>query len=229
MLETISAATAPARLPLHLVAEIEHRIANEYAEAISSLMLAAAGTPQGEGRSAIAAAVQRLRVHAEAHRALMPPIDGEVDLAAYLSVLCEALSKSALAGRAVRLSLHADELWLPSGQAWRLSLAITELIRNAARHGLRGRSGSIRVKLTLDADALFVRVSDNGSGRGSPLPGSGMNLVRTLAGELGGSAAWQFTRHGCEATIRLPLTQGLDLPAFAFESPTLQGRFVGDA
>ncbi len=47
--------TVPAA-PFHLVDEINHRIVNAYAEAISSLNLAAAGSASGEARSTLAKA-----------------------------------------------------------------------------------------------------------------------------------------------------------------------------
>jgi two-component sensor histidine kinase len=205
MAEWSAAQSRISSLPLHLVEEIEHRVANEYAEAISGLSLAAAGAGQGEVRNAITRAAERLRIHADMHRALLPPTDGEVDLADYVSRMCASFSKATLADQQVLLSVETDEIWLSSARAWRVCLAIAELVRNSARHGLRGRSGNISVQLARTGDELFCRVCDNGSVRGNAEPGRGFSLVRALADELGGSVEWRFSQTGSSTLFRTPL------------------------
>ena len=192
-------------LPLHLVEEISHRVANEYAEAIAGLSLAAAGSPRSEVQQALRAAAERLRAHAETHRALLPPVNGQVNLADYVGRLCAAFSKATLADRRVRLAVETDEVWLTSDRAWRVGLAVAELVRNAARHGLQGRAGAIVVRIAIACEDVVCSVCDDGAANTAVEPGRGVGLVRALAAELGGSVEWWFSPRGSLARLRAPI------------------------
>lgn len=196
---------APDSLPLHLVEEINHRIVNEYAEAISTLSLAASQMPAAEARLALIRAADRLRAHAQTHRALLPPAGGQVNLADYVGEVCASLSRASLADRGVRLTVDTDEIWEGSPRAWRIGLVIAELVRNAARHGLAGRDGEIAVRLTRRDAVIYCVVGDNGVRAFAPRPGRGVSLVRALAAELGGSVDWRFGEDGCLAGLQVPV------------------------
>jgi two-component sensor histidine kinase len=78
---------------LALVAEISHRVLNEYTHAVATLLLAAADTANADARLALKMAARRLRACADVHRALAPPYGpGRADLGEYLKTLCAALS-----------------------------------------------------------------------------------------------------------------------------------------
>lgn len=192
-------------LPLHLVEEISHRVANEYAEAIAGLSLAAAGCADSQVRQALRAAADRLHVHAESHRALLPPIPAHANLADYVGRVCNTYARATLAPRRVRLEMQTDDVWLTSDRAWRIGLAVAELVRNAARHGLRGRAGVILVRIAQDGDEVVCSVGDDGVAAATAAPGRGVALVRALAAELGGSVDWRFGRGGSIARLRAPL------------------------
>jgi two-component sensor histidine kinase len=104
----------------------------------------------------------------------------------------------------VHLAFETDEIWLPSARAWRIGLAIAELVRNAARHGLSGRSGAIAVHLAQRDGHIFCEVGDNGRRPTALQPGRGVGLVKALAAELGGSADWRFSEGGCMARLHIP-------------------------
>ena len=193
--------------PLHLIEEISHRVANEYTEAIATLHLAAAGTGDARVRAALGGAAARLRAHAEAHRALLAPAAvGPVDLADYVGQVCASMTRASLADHGVRLLVDADEIWLESGRSWRVGLIVAELIRNAARHGLGGGPGAIRVSIAKTCGQVSCGVSDNGRLSGAAAPGRGRRLVEALAAELGGSVDWWFTPAGCLARLEIPMT-----------------------
>ncbi|MFZ0266603.1 sensor histidine kinase [Caulobacter sp.] len=194
-----------ANLPLHMVEEINHRVVNAYAEAISSLSLTAAQITAPEVQVALARAVDRLRAHAETHRALLQPMEGQVNLADYVGGLCASMSRASLAERSVYLTVETDEIWAGSARAWRIGLVVAELVRNAARHGLGGRSGAITVHLAQRGGEIFCGVRDNGGRPSNPRPGRGQGLVRALAAELGGSADWRFSDGGCVARLVVPI------------------------
>jgi two-component sensor histidine kinase len=202
----ISSAASPLQ-PLHLVEEISHRVANEYAEAIATLRLAAAGAGNPQVGAALSSVAKRLRAHAEAHRALLAPATGgPVDLADYIGQVCASITKASLAPNGVRLFVDADEIWLESGRSWRVGLIVAELVRNAAHHGLGRGSGAIRVSIGEACGWVSCRVSDNGCRAGDPQPGRGRRLVEALAAELGGSVDWWFTPAGCHARLEIPAT-----------------------
>ncbi len=208
-------ARAPTTQPLalHLVEEINHRVVNDYAEAIAILSRAAARGPGAAGL-ALTQAADRLRAQAEAHRALMTPFfDGPMDLGLYVGRLCASLSEASLGERGIRLTLETDEIWLDAAQCWRVGLIVSELIRNAVRHGLSGRAGSIGVSLTERGDRVRCIVSDNGCATPDPPEGRGRRLVRTLVTELEGVVDWWFTASGSFAGLEFPIA-----PATGFDS-----------
>jgi two-component sensor histidine kinase len=192
------------RLPLHLVEEISHRVANEYAEAIAGLSLAAAGSGRTPVQQALREAADRLRAHADSHRALLPPMEDHVNLADYVGRLCASFSRSTLAQRKIRLTVETDEIWTASDRAWRIGLCVAELVRNAARHGLVGREGAIAVQVSQVGDEVLCSVADDGPPATDVRPGRGVGLVRALAEDLGGSVEWWFTPDGCLARLRAP-------------------------
>ncbi len=58
---------------LVLVEELEHRVINEYSQAIATLTLAARRVGDAFARRELFAAAERLHAHADAHRALGRP------------------------------------------------------------------------------------------------------------------------------------------------------------
>ncbi|MBA2920666.1 hypothetical protein GON01_06595 [Sphingomonas sp. MAH-20] len=216
MLESRSVAKATVSLvSLALVEELNHRVVNEYAEAISSLSLAASSTGDPIAKAAIDRAASRLRDHAAAHRTLMPPaVPDDADLGAHVSRICEAFTRATLAQRRVRLVLTTAEVRLPADQCWRIGLILVELIRNAARHGLGGSEGQISVSIEERIGILVCEVRDNGRPSVRTVPGRGQGLIRGLVNELGGRVDWSFTVEGAVATMRIPV-----------EAPTMLGDF----
>jgi len=202
---------------LLLVEEINHRVVNEFAEAISSLSLAARSAgPQGE--PSIIKAAARLRSYAEAHRALMPPATaGAVNLGDYVGTLCASLAAAYLADHRVRLSLTADDVWLDADASWRIGLILTELIRNAWRHGLAGRPGTIAVQVSDRPATVCCLVADTGRGNPEAVAGRGRRLIEAIAAELGGVVEWRFSPDGSIARLEAPKPEAntpARLPAF---------------
>lgn len=198
--------------PLHLVEEINHRVINEYSEAIASLSLAASRAANETTREALACAADRLRDHAESHRALLPPpMQSGTNLADYIGRICNAFAQSTLAEREVLLVLDAADVILPADRCWRIGLVIAELIRNAARHGLKGRSGQISVHVAEHAGQLMCLVCDTGRPTVSGTPGRGQRLILSLVNDLGGSVEWSFAPDGARALVRLPLRDAVGL------------------
>jgi two-component sensor histidine kinase len=193
---------------LLLIAEMTHRISNEYALAIASISLAAARSASLEVRTALGEAAGRLHDFAEAHRALQAPISsGIVDLSDYLQRLCGALVRASLAERGIRLTFVETSVELDTDRCWRVGLIVSELITNAVRHGLGGRKGEIWVGLTVKDDRVQCRVADSGQAERAPRPGRGSRIVDALAAELGGQVERQFTTSGTTVLLSFPRDQ----------------------
>lgn len=191
--------------PLVLVAEISHRVFNEYMSAIAGIQIAARGVASTEAREILATTVTRLVTFAEAHRALQAPNSGNgVDLAVHLERLCEALTAASLQERGVRLTLVANAATLAPERCWRVALVVAELITNSVRHGLNNGPGSIRVEIVPNAEHILCRVIDDGCGSPQVKPGRGLAVVMGLAEELGGSIGWHFSPGGTAAELVIP-------------------------
>jgi len=80
-----------------------------------------------------------------------------------------------------------------------------ELIGNAVKHGMKGRSsGRIAVRLVTDEDFTTLTVVDNGWGFvGTPCYGEGLALARRFAARHGGSLTMDG-EDGTVATLELP-------------------------
>ncbi|MER8683365.1 sensor histidine kinase [Mesorhizobium sp. M0991] len=178
---------------------------NEYSEAIAILSLAAS---RGEVKAAPALrrAADRLQAMAEAHRSLLVPIaEEDIDLGHHVGKLCSSLSRASLGERGIQLTVATDEIQLDAARCWRVGLIVSELVRNASRHGLKDHQGSIRVTLSKGGSSVSCVVRDDGCA-GSDLPeGSGGRLIRALTAELGGTVEWRFTQRGSVAGVCFPL------------------------
>ena len=210
MLQDLNSETIVTLVPLGFVEEINHRVVNEFAEAVSSLSLAAARSPGGASRESLEGAAERLLAHAELHRALLRPLDRRPNLADYLGRICSGFSKAFLAERGVRLQMKCDDVRISADRCWRVGLIVAELIRNAARHGLRGMPGAIVVELRQRANTITCLIGDDGRADPQPRPGKGRELISLLAAELGGSVEWRFTDLGTIAGLEIPIDQPLD-------------------
>jgi two-component sensor histidine kinase len=189
----------------HLLEEFSHRVLNEYTVAIGDLSLAASRSASELARSTLHRAAERLRLHADAHRALLAPrVQATMDLAAYLDRVCESTCRALLDDRKIRLIADMDKVWLDPNRCWRIGLIVAELIRNAVRHGLAGRAGCVRVVLSENAYGVSCIVMDNGRGAAQASPGRGCRLIEALASELGGIVLWRFSPGGCVAELQMP-------------------------
>jgi two-component sensor histidine kinase len=195
---------------LTLVAEISHRVLNEYTHAIASLSLAAADTTNIDARHALTMAARRLRHYADVHRALRPPCGlGQADLGEYLKTLCTAHSLGSLRDRAVQLTFIQRESSMEADRCWRVGLIVSELVTNATEHAFAGCSGAIVVELFGSGGLIYCRVSDNGRAASySPRPGRGCAIVEGLTRELGGQVEWSFSPEGTTVVLAVPSEAG---------------------
>jgi two-component sensor histidine kinase len=190
-----------------LLHELNHRINNEFASAISAVSLAAAGAKNGEVRGALSAVAELLRDYADVHRALqMPENDRLVDAAEYLRQACLSISRSKLDHREIRLVIVAQPLQLEADRCWRLGMIVHELINNAARHAFARGKGDIRIELARAGAFVECSVQDNGSAAQSAQPGRGLTIIAELTKGLGGRFERSFGSRGSVFVVTFPYT-----------------------
>jgi two-component sensor histidine kinase len=192
--------------PLLYVAELLHRVSNEYASAISLASVMASRASSPDVKSALETVVQHLGQLATAHRLLLPPaVEGTADLGDYLTRLCRAKMAAELERRGTTLRLDvASPLALDPARCWRVGLIVSELITNAARHGLPSGRGEIVISVAANAGQVVCRVSDNGAATTAFRPGLGTRIVDALVLELDGHVARRFGRDGATTTFTFP-------------------------
>ena len=195
---------------LLMIEELSHRVLNDYTCTISMLLLAANKTGDSSARTALIDAAQSMYDRAQTFRALQAPARGQgpLDLAEYLETVCKVLSTSWLASAGIRLTLIRENVRLPADQCWRLGLAVTELITNAARHGLGWGTGEICVEMLVGDIEVCCTVTDNGRSTALPGVGRGRRIISALVAGIGGRADWSFGPSGACAALQIPRPSG---------------------
>jgi two-component sensor histidine kinase len=190
-----------------LLHELNHRVNNEFAAAISVVSLAAARSANNDVKTALTTVTKLLHDYASVHRALqMPENDAELDAEAHLRQLCFSISRSHLDNRKINLVLAVEPLRLRADVSWRLGMIVYELIINAMRHAFEGDGGEIRVAVRRDGAVVKCSVQDNGSTAAHIRPGQGLKIVDALSSALAGRFRQAFGPGGSRSLLVFPCT-----------------------
>jgi chemotaxis protein methyltransferase CheR len=176
-----------------LLEELQHRIANSL-QIIASIILMKARVVQSEEtrfhledahkRVLSIAAVQK-QLHASA-------TTGSIEIAPYLSKLCESLAHSMIGDtRPILLKVVGEGGSATSRQAESLGLIVTELVMNALKHAFPPdkAKGQVTVAYDMIGTNWKLLVSDNGIGKprdgfAQGRSGLGTGIVKALAHQL---------------------------------------------
>jgi two-component sensor histidine kinase len=189
-----------------LVGELTHRINNEFAAAIAVVSLAAARSPNGEVKSALAEIEGRLHSYAQVNRCLqIPSQDMVINASAQLQRLCQSISRARLDCRGIELQFAGRPVEMNSERCWRLSMIISELITNAARRAFGDRGGKIQVKLFRSGPFVKCRVADDGAAPEKSRPGLGSAIVERLIASLDGTINQHFGPRGTVYDMIFPV------------------------
>ena len=177
-----------------LVSEVHHRVKNNL-QLISSIL---SWNERHVGDAAVRAFSEDLRDRiysiALIHERLYRAVDfARIELGGYTRELCQHLAAAHGSDR-VHLRSEVVPLTVPLDSAVPYGLALTELITNAFKHAFPKGNGAIRVSLVRAGNRATLTVSDNGVGmpeRALDNPGFGLDLVQTLASQLGGKLAFE--------------------------------------
>jgi two-component sensor histidine kinase len=185
-----------------LLHELNHRVNNEFAAAISVVSLAAGRSGNSEVKAALSGVSELLHRYADVHRALqMPEHDTVLDAETYLRQLCLSISGSYLDHRKIKLVLATEPLRLQADRCWRLGMIVYELILNAARHAFSGGAGEIRVELSRAGAIAQCRVTDDGSVAPTVAPGRGLKIIDELSKSLGGRFVQKLGPRGSRSIL----------------------------
>ena len=192
-----------------LLREITHRVNNEFASAIQVVSFAAAKSPDGNVKAALAGVMNQLHNYARVHHALqMPAGDDCIDASAYLRDLCGSISRSKLENTNIELVLVERQFQMSSKRCWLLGMIVAELITNAVRHAFDQEGGTIRIECRASGEFVECRVSDNGSASTAHVrPGSGLRIIEALAQNLDADFQFNFGEDGSESVLIVPIEQ----------------------
>ena len=176
-----------------LLAEMQRRVSNSL-QIIASILLIKARTVQSEEtRLQLEDAHKRvLSVAAVQQHLDVAGRGGQIEIANYLSKLCETLAQSMIGGsRPISLKVEADPGTVESHQAVSIGLIVTELVMNSLKHAFpdERKDHAIVVSYKVADGDWKLTVSDNGIGNsGSSTDqkkgGLGASLVESLAKQL---------------------------------------------
>lgn len=174
-----------------LLEDMSHRVRNDMQRLVGLLQAQAGADPAASG--ALLQAAGRIQILGRVHRRLASR-DGAstVDSQAFLEGLADDLRAALLPEQGIALTASAEAHSLPVSVAGDLGLVVNELVTNALKYAFpRSHGGVVRICFARRDDRYRLSVSDTGVGLGHARlaavdGGSGMRLVRALAGQLGG-------------------------------------------
>lgn len=173
-----------------LLKEVHHRVKNNMQIISSLLQLQSGAVESAPVRELLADSQDRIRSMALIHEKLYQHHDfARIDFADYLQGLLAVLS--AAHGRAARIDIQAEQLWLGIDQAVPAGLIVNELVTNSWKHAFPGvRAGTIAVRLAAgEGRQVRLEVADDGIGLAPTTDPAhsrslGLRLVRLLAEQL---------------------------------------------
>jgi two-component sensor histidine kinase len=179
-----------------LLEEMRHRVANSLTIIASILMLKARTVQSEETRQHLQDAHKRvLSVAAVQDHLHVAGQIGFIEIAPYLTRLCEALADSMIGeSRPIALKVQGSAGHLTSRQAVSIGLIVTELVLNSLKHAFPPdtRAGQIVVAYDLVGANWKLSIADNGIGvpadgsgpSGQKKLGLGTSIVKALAQQL---------------------------------------------
>jgi two-component sensor histidine kinase len=176
-----------------LLEELQHRIANSLQIIASIILMKARAVQSEESRFHLEDAHRRVLSIAAVQKQLHASgASGAIEIAPYLSKLCESLAHSMIGDtRPISLKVVGEGGSATSRQAESLGLIVTELVMNALKHAFPDdkAKGQITVAYDMIGTNWKLSISDNGTGKphGGFAPGKsglGTGIVKALANQL---------------------------------------------
>jgi two-component sensor histidine kinase len=173
-----------------LLQEVRHRVANSLQIIASVLLQNAKRTQSDETRGHLKDAHHRVMSIAALERQLAGSGEGDVELNAYFTTLCESIAASMIGdGDRIALVVTGSGGVVEARVSVSLGLIVTELVINALKHAFPSqRPGKIIVDFEFRGPNWVLWVSDDGVGMpANPADirtGLGTSIVQALAKQL---------------------------------------------
>jgi two-component sensor histidine kinase len=190
-----------------LLHEVRHRVANSLQIIASVLLQNARKTESIETRSHLKDAHNRVMSVAALERLLSTSGDGDVEVRAYFTSLCEGISAPLISeANQISLTVAGGEGVVEARILVSLGLIVTELVINALKHAFpEGRQGKITVDYNFHGPNWVLCVRDDGIGMPLTAPGRtglGTSIVGALAKQLSASVEVAPERPGTKVSIK---------------------------
>jgi PAS domain S-box-containing protein len=196
-----------------LLKELHHRVKNNLQVITSLLEMQARQTSDAPALASLSEARNRITAIATIHELLYQSGSfSDVDLGAYAGRLVQHVVSLYDPESRISASVSGDGLRMDLARAVPFGLLLNELVSNAYKHAFRsGAGGELRIALDRDNGFMRLRVSDTGVGlpgdfNERPLATLGLQLVRMLTKQLGGTVMFESTR-GTSVDVLVPLEE----------------------
>ena len=192
------------------IREIHHRVKNNLQTVASLMRIQTRRTKSPEAKDALEQAIRRVSAIALVHNTLAEGFDEELNFDEVFESSMRLVGELASENSA-KVILRIDGKFgkLDSQLATPLAVALTELVTNAARHGIGKRGGLIAITAKRTPKQLGIEVEDNGVGISKDSVGTGLGtqIIKTLIeGELRGKISWFSPKEGgTKVAITIPL------------------------
>lgn len=206
--EEVKRSTALAHSRDLLYRELQHRVSNNIQVVSALLKLEAGITSDTQAKRVLNEAATRTALIAKVQRGLSDA-DGR---ATPFDEVARDLCADALAAAAredVVVDVRDGRLTLTAEEATPVMLTMLECVNNALEHALPSRAGRIEIGLSEVGQERVLEVRDDGQGLSAGFDlnktrSLGLNIVRGLAGQLGGQFLIEPGHPGVRATLTYP-------------------------
>ncbi len=192
------------------IREIHHRVKNNLQTVASLMRIQMRRTTSDEAKEALDQAIRRVSAIALVHNTLAEGFSDEVNFDEVFESSMRLVGELATeSSREIKLRIDGKFGQLDSALATPLAVALTEVVTNAASHGLGEHGGSILITPRQTAKQLTIEVEDNGVGFEKEAIGKGLGtqIIKTLIeGELRGKISWFSPKDGgTKVAISIPI------------------------
>jgi len=190
-----------------LLGELNHRVKNNLQLVSSLVQTGLASVKDPAVTEAMRDTAHRIAALAEVHRTLEAAPTAGVQAREYIETIVNRLHQSFVRpGQTIDLRIDAPLVELPTDHAVALGIAVNELVTNAFKHAFLGRDhGTVEVRMTADATAQVLTVSDDGLGGVADRSAShGSRILKAMVQRLGGEIAVSSGPTGTVATLTIP-------------------------
>lgn len=190
-----------------LLAEVNHRVANEIAAGLALLYVARASRGLRTRRMMLDQAIGRLEGFGRVHQILSARVPAQEDASVALDRMARATVSYREPQQTQLMELDLTPIMVDGATVRRLLMIAFELINNALKYAFRQRSGRLTIRLHGLGGHIMLVVADDGPGlAASSLTGTGLgsDLVTQLVHRGGGTLECSTGTNGTIYRVGLP-------------------------